>query len=453
MVENFRPDVKDRLGIGYEALKAVNPRIILASISGFGQSGPYKTRAGFDQIAQGMGGLMGVTGEPGTPPMRAGIAVADSSAGVFAATGILIALAERERSGLGQWVETSLLQAQIAMMDFQAARYLVEGVVPPQAGNDHPTSTPMGVVATADGFINIGVGGDGQWRAFCEVIGRPDLANHPDYAKGASRTRHRPQIKALLEPIFAARTSADWLTRARGQGRAGGADLQGRRSVRRSPGPASRHRGALERSRARRHSRGRDRPSACPARRRASSPAYRNRASTRRRFFARSAIRMTRSRNCARAGSCETPMDLNLGGKLALITGGSRGIGRAVGEALAAEGCNLVLVSRSAADLDTARRQLEEKYKVAVRTDAADLADSANVTRLAAQFPACRHPGQQRRRHSRRDIVRRRRGPMAHGLGFESARHHQHDPRLLSAHEGARRRRHHQHHRQRGALP
>ena len=206
VVENFRPDVKDRLGVGYEQLKLVNPRVILASISGFGQSGPYKTRAGFDQIAQGMGGLMGVTGEPGSPPMRAGIAVADSSAGVLAATGI------------GQWVETSLLQAQIAMMDFQAARYLVEGVVPPQAGNDHPTSTPMGVVATEDGFINIGVGGDGQWRSFCEVIGRPDLANHPDYAKGASRTRHRPQIKALLEPIFAARKSAEWLTALEAKG-------------------------------------------------------------------------------------------------------------------------------------------------------------------------------------------------------------------------------------------
>ena len=218
VVENYRPDVKDRLGIGYEALKAVNPRIILASISGFGQTGPYKTRAGFDQIAQGMGGLMGVTGEPGTPPMRAGIAVADSSAGVFAATGILIALAEREKSGLGQWVHTSLLQAQIAMMDFQAARFLIEGKVPPQAGNDHPTSTPMGVVATADGFINIGVGGDGQWRAFCKVIGRPELAAHADYAKGADRTRNRPQIKALILPIFKARTSADWLEQLEAEG-------------------------------------------------------------------------------------------------------------------------------------------------------------------------------------------------------------------------------------------
>ena len=218
VVENYRPDVKDRLGIGYEALKAVNPRIILASISGFGQTGPYKTRAGFDQIAQGMGGLMGVTGEPGTPPMRAGIAVADSSAGVFAATGILIALAEREKSGIGQWVHTSLLQAQIAMMDFQAARYLIEGKVPPQAGNDHPTSTPMGVVATADGFINIGVGGDGQWRAFCKVIGRPELAAHSDYAKGADRTRNRPQIKALIAPIFTEHTSADWLERLEAEG-------------------------------------------------------------------------------------------------------------------------------------------------------------------------------------------------------------------------------------------
>src|SRR5215813_6966254 len=138
VVENFRPDVKDRMGIGYEALSAVNPRIILASISGFGQDGPYRMRAGFDQIAQGMGGLMWVTGMPGSGPMRAGIAVADSSAGVYAATGILVALAEREQSGCGQWVHTSLLEAQIAMMDFQAARYLIDGIVPGQAGNDHP---------------------------------------------------------------------------------------------------------------------------------------------------------------------------------------------------------------------------------------------------------------------------------------------------------------------------
>jgi crotonobetainyl-CoA:carnitine CoA-transferase CaiB-like acyl-CoA transferase len=211
VVENFRPDVKTRLGIDYEALAAVNPRIILASISGFGQTGPYATRAGYDQIAQGMGGLMFVTGEPGKGPMRAGTAVADSAAGLYAVTGILVALAEREHSGRGQWVHTSLLEAQIAIMDFQAVRWLVEREVTPQAGNDHPYATPMGVIQTADGYVNLGVGGDGQWRAFCEAIDRPDLADHPDFATMADRFRNRPQIWELLAPIFAARSTAEWL--------------------------------------------------------------------------------------------------------------------------------------------------------------------------------------------------------------------------------------------------
>ena len=212
VVENFRPDVKDRLGIGYEALKAVNPRIILASISGFGETGPYRKRPGFDQIAQGMGGLMGVTGLPGQGPVRAGIAVADSSAGIYAATGILIALMERARSGLGQWVQTSLLAAQIALMDFQAARYLVDGVVPGQAGNDHPSTTPMGLLATQDGFINIGVSGGGQWRAFCQTIERPDLLEHRDYATQPQRLANRAALMAELGRVFATRTSAAWLT-------------------------------------------------------------------------------------------------------------------------------------------------------------------------------------------------------------------------------------------------
>ena len=183
VVENFRPNVKTRLGIGYDALRAVNPRIILASISGFGQDGPYENKAGYDQIAQGMGGLMGVTGFAGEAPMRAGTAVADLSAGLYAATGILVALAEREKSGEGQWVQTSLLQAQIALMDFQAARYLVDGEVPEQAGNDHPTVTPMGVVATKDGHINLGVGGDGQWRALCQILEHPEWGEDPAYAQ------------------------------------------------------------------------------------------------------------------------------------------------------------------------------------------------------------------------------------------------------------------------------
>ena len=213
VVENFRPDVKERLGIGYAALRAVNPRIILASISGFGQTGPYRLRAGFDQIAQGMGGLMSVTGFAGEGPMRAGIAIADSSAGLYAAVGILIALNERAHSGVGQWVQTSLLQSQIAMMDFQAARYLVEGDVPGQAGNEHPYSTPMGVLKTADGYINIGVGGDGQWRALCKALERPDLASSPDYATLADRFRNRPKLMEQLSLIFATRSSADWLER------------------------------------------------------------------------------------------------------------------------------------------------------------------------------------------------------------------------------------------------
>ena len=211
VVENFRPDVKTRLGIDYEALAAVNPRIILASVSGFGQTGPYAKRAGFDQIAQGMGGLMFVTGQPGEGPMRAGTAVADSTAGLYAAIGILVALAEREHSGRGQWVHTSLLEAQIALMDFQAARYLVDGEVPPQAGNDHPYATPMGVIATQDGYLNLGVGGDGQWRSLCTAIGQPELADSPDYATQEDRYRNRPACWELLRPIFAAKTSAEWL--------------------------------------------------------------------------------------------------------------------------------------------------------------------------------------------------------------------------------------------------
>ena len=218
VVENYRPDVKDRLGIAYQDLREINPRVILASISGFGQSGPYRGRAGFDQIAQGMGGLMGVTGLPGQGPVRAGIAVADTAAGLYAAIGVLVALAERERSGEGQWVSASLLQAQIAMMDFQAAKYLVEQVVPQQAGNDHPYSTPMGVVRTSDGFINIAVGGEGQWKAFCPAIGHPELRDDPRYATQDVRLKNRPALNALLAGIFVLRSSAVWLAALEGAG-------------------------------------------------------------------------------------------------------------------------------------------------------------------------------------------------------------------------------------------
>ena len=189
IVENYRPDVKDRLGIGYAAMRAVNPRIVYASISGFGQDGPYRERPGFDQIAQGMGGLMSITGLPGQGPVRVGIPVADLCAGLFAAQGIFIALLEREVSGEGQWVQTSLLQAQIFMLDFQAARWLVAGEVPKQAGNNHPTSIPTGVFKTRDGHINIATAGQAIWERFCRAIDATDLSDNPNYKTGPLRSQ------------------------------------------------------------------------------------------------------------------------------------------------------------------------------------------------------------------------------------------------------------------------
>ena len=173
VVENFRPDVKKRLGIDYKTLAKINPRIVYASISGFGQDGPYANRPGFDQIAQGMGGLMSITGLPGQGPVRVGVPIADLTAGMFAALGILVALLEREKSKKGQHIETSLLQAQIFMLDFQAARYLVEGDVAKQAGNNHPTSIPTGVFKTKDGYINIATTGQRIWNDFAKPPTRP----------------------------------------------------------------------------------------------------------------------------------------------------------------------------------------------------------------------------------------------------------------------------------------
>jgi crotonobetainyl-CoA:carnitine CoA-transferase CaiB-like acyl-CoA transferase len=209
VVENFRPDVKDRLGIGYEALKRVNPRIILASISGFGQDGPYAKRPGFDQIAQGMGGLMSITGEPGRGPMRVGIPVADLSAGLLAAMGILIALIERGKSGEGQWITTSLLQAQIFMLDFQAARWLVEREVPPQTGNEHPTSVPTNLYPTADGAVNIAVSGEVIWRRFAEALGHPEWIEDARFRDQYRRKENRVALNAAIAEVTKAWTSRE----------------------------------------------------------------------------------------------------------------------------------------------------------------------------------------------------------------------------------------------------
>ncbi|QDM17994.1 CoA transferase [Tardiphaga sp. vice352] len=212
VVENFRPDVKDRLGIDYESLRAINPGIVYGSISGFGQDGPYHKRPGFDQIAQGMGGLMSITGAPGQGPMRVGIPVADLTAGLFCAMGILTALLERDVSGQGQWVQTSLLQAQIFMLDFQAARWLMEQDVPQQAGNNHPTSIPTGVFKTSDGYINIATTGGKIWERCAQAIGAPELVSHPDYATGPARSKNRDALNAEISRLTETRSTDEWVT-------------------------------------------------------------------------------------------------------------------------------------------------------------------------------------------------------------------------------------------------
>ena len=211
LVENYRPDVKRRLGIDYKTLAKVNPKLVYASISGFGQTGPYATRPGFDQIAQGMGGLMSITGLPGQGPVRVGIPVADLSAGLFCALGILVALLEREKSKQGQHVATSLLEAQIFMLDFQGARWLIGDEVPRQAGNNHPTSIPTGVFKTADGYINIASTGSKIWARFCDAADATELMQRPEYETAAARSKHRDALNADMEKYTVKRTSAEWI--------------------------------------------------------------------------------------------------------------------------------------------------------------------------------------------------------------------------------------------------
>ncbi|MDP1533754.1 MAG: CaiB/BaiF CoA-transferase family protein [Rubrivivax sp.] len=211
LVENYRPDVKERLGIDYATMSAINPRLIYGSISGYGEDGPYRLRPGFDQIAQGMGGLMSITGEPGQGPMRVGIPIADLCAGIFCAYGIAVALIERDKSGLGQWVQSSLLQAQLFMLDFQAARWLMKGEVAKQAGNNHPTSIPTGVYRTRDGHMNIAASGHKIWLRLCEAIDLPALPDNPDYKTGAQRSRNRDALHAVLEARLLQNDTAHWI--------------------------------------------------------------------------------------------------------------------------------------------------------------------------------------------------------------------------------------------------
>src|SRR5215216_458865 len=208
VVENYRPDVKKRLGIDYETLRPINPRLIYGSISGFGQSGPYRDRPGVDQIAQGMGGLMSITGIPGQGPVRVGIPIADLCSGIFLAQGILIALLEREQTGEGKWLATSLLEAMLSMLDFQASRWLMAGEVPPQAGNNHPTGIPTGVFETKDGHINIAASGEDLYARFCKAIERPDLLTDERFATSKGRSRNRDTLMDVLMPVTRTKTSA-----------------------------------------------------------------------------------------------------------------------------------------------------------------------------------------------------------------------------------------------------
>ncbi|MEK9640172.1 MAG: CoA transferase [Alphaproteobacteria bacterium] len=211
VIENFRPQVKYKLGLDYDTLLDINPAIILASISGFGQDGPYRDRPGFDQVAQGMSGLMSITGEPGAGPMRVGIPLADLSAGLFAAQGILLALYERMSSGKGQWVQTSLLQSQIFMLDFQAARYAMNGEIPEQAGNNHPTSIPTGVFKTKDGFINIAASGEAIWQKLAIALGHAEWISEPEFSTAQARSQNRSKLGDKIDECTKTKTTSDWI--------------------------------------------------------------------------------------------------------------------------------------------------------------------------------------------------------------------------------------------------
>jgi crotonobetainyl-CoA:carnitine CoA-transferase CaiB-like acyl-CoA transferase len=211
VVENFRPDVKFRLGIDYATLTETNPGLVYASISGFGQTGPYASRPGFDQVAQGMGGLMSVTGSPDDGPMRVGIPIADLCAGIFAAQGVLVALLERGASGKGQWLHTSLLESMVYMMDFQTSRWLIDGEIPGQAGNYHPTSIPTGVYKARDGFMNIAVFGSKIWERFCEILGAPEWIADQRYHDKAGRSVYRDTLNAEINRRLAAHDRAYWI--------------------------------------------------------------------------------------------------------------------------------------------------------------------------------------------------------------------------------------------------
>ena len=213
LIENFRVDVKQRLGIDYDSLKVINPALIYGSISGFGQDGPYRDRPGVDQIIQGSSGLMSITGEPDQGPMRVGIAVSDTSAGMFLGQGILLALLHREHTGEGQWVHTSLIEAMLSKLDFQGARYTMDGEVPTREGNNHPTNSPMGVFDASDGQINMAASTDKMFRAFCHEMNALHLLNNPNYTGPKNRLQYRHQLWQEVNQITSQYSTKDLVER------------------------------------------------------------------------------------------------------------------------------------------------------------------------------------------------------------------------------------------------
>lgn len=211
LVENMRAPVKHNLKIAYEDLKPLNKRLVYGSISGFGQDGPYSQRAGVDQIAQGMGGLMSITGEPGRGPMRVGIAISDMAAGTLLALGIMMALYSREKSGEGQYVDTSLLESQIFMLDFQAARYLMNGEIPGQVGNEHPTVVPTNTYPTKDGYVNIAGSSGEHWKRLCVTLGREDWLDKPEWVSPGRRRKDRAAINAAIAAETIKETTTHWV--------------------------------------------------------------------------------------------------------------------------------------------------------------------------------------------------------------------------------------------------
>ena len=213
VVENMRPGVTRRLGVDFESVKKRNPRIVYGSISGFGQYGPYAERPSIDQIAQGMSGIMSVTGIPGQGPLRVGVAVTDIMAGAFLAQGILIALLDREVSGEGRWVQTSLIEAGITLLDFQATRWTMDKKVPPQEGNNHPTNTPMGLFATADGYLNLAATSNKNFQKFCGIIDRDKMATDPRFASAALRRRNKEALNETIATALRAKSTREWFER------------------------------------------------------------------------------------------------------------------------------------------------------------------------------------------------------------------------------------------------